>query len=844
MKIKINCVLLSHFLLAGVVHAQNDIHFNPAFLNGENDSVADLSWVNDGGELPSGVYNVNIYVNESYAFTTDVKFNVNQKSNNSALEPCLTLEQIKLMLIDVIQAKGDFSLSDDQCYSLEDYFPDTKVSFEQNKLSLYFNLPQRYMLNVPRDYINPKSWEHGINSGWLNYVVNGARNEYRHESRGIDNQMFIGLNSGMNFGPWRFRDYSTWTKNTDDGLTHVQTWVQRDLPPLQSQLYLGETNTSAQIFNSVGLRGVAMNTDDNMLPASLRGYAPEVRGIARSNATVTVRQNGNIIYQTSVSPGEFILNDLYPTASGGDLSVTIQEANGTESHYTVPFASVPNLVRPGQFKYAAGVGYFRSNENQDSPFIMQTEAFWGWQYGLTLYGGAQFSENYTGLAMGIGQNVGRLGAYSIDVTHAQSLLADSNRYSGDALRLRYNKLVNNYGTRFNLNSWFFSSDGFYELSDTTYKRMQGGNVDFIKEADGSISTNYENVYNLALSRKSRNQVVLSQSMGDAGALSLSWDKQTYWKSDKSAESAQFAWNNTFGRVSYGVSYQRSTSLYDRKKDNIFAFSFSLPLGDPALSTRANYALTNSDSSGSINNIGLNGYVPGQENLFYSASQRYSAQQQSGGDLALRYQGARGDYNLGYGYSKNARSLSYGMSGGVVLHEDGLTFSQPLGNTNILIKAEGASDVAIRSHRGVRTDSRGYAVIPYATPYRMNRVEMDVTTAGDSVELDNTMVSKTPTEGALVRATISTKVGMKAMFFIRHKNGVLPFGTIVSLNDKSTNSGIVGDEGSLYLSGLPQQGLLRAVWGTGNDKTCTARFKLDKKYHNPNTGLYSQELVCQ
>ena len=56
-----------------------------------------------------------------------------------------------------------------------------------------------------------------------------------------------------------------------------------------------------------------------------------------------------------------------------------------------------------------------------------------------------------------------------------------------------------------------------------------------------------------------------------------------------------------------------------------------------------------------------------------------------------------------------------MSGGAVLHEDGLTLSQPLGNTNILVKAPGASDVAVLNHKGIKTDSRGYAVIP--TPRR-------------------------------------------------------------------------------------------------------------------------------
>ena len=174
----------------------------------------------------------------------------------------------------------------------------------------------------------------------------------------------------------------------------------------------------------------------------------------------------------------------------------------------------------------------------------------------------------------------------------------------------------------------------------------------------------------------------------------------------------------------------------------------------------------------------------------------------------------------------------------------MTLSQPLGNTNIRVEAPGAADVVVSNHKGIKTDSRGYAVIPYATPYRVNRVELDVTTAGPDVELDNAIVNKTPTDGAMVRAVIPTRVGLKAMFVVRHKNGVLPFGTVVSLlNSKNDSSSIVGDNGSLYLSGLPQKGTVRAVWGTGSDKSCTATYRLDKQYYNPQTGLYSQEVVC-
>jgi outer membrane usher protein len=58
----------------------------------------------------------------------------------------------------------------------------------------------------------------------------------------------------------------------------------------------------------------------------MKGYSPVVRGIAQSNAQVTIRQNGYVIYQSYVPAGPFAISDLYPTAGSGDLNVTIKEA--------------------------------------------------------------------------------------------------------------------------------------------------------------------------------------------------------------------------------------------------------------------------------------------------------------------------------------------------------------------------------------------------------------------------------------------------------------------------------------------------------------------------------------
>lgn len=842
MKMKILCAVVAFHAMRYTAAAESDLHFNPAFLNGESASVADLSWVNTGSALPPGEYNINVYINKNYAFTGNVIFAVDKSSGQDITAACLTASQLDALGVDMAQAKGSPLPLAKQCYFLNTLFPESSAAYEAQTLTLNITLPQSKMRNLPRGYISPESWEHGIHAGWLNYVVNGSNNTYRGDTKTRDQQLFVSLNSGINIGAWRLRDYTTWTKDTNE-LNHIQTWLQRDVPALGAQLYAGETYTSSQVFDSVGVRGLALKTDDNMLPASLSGYAPEVRGIARSNATVTVRQNGNVIYQTSVSPGPFVLNDLYPTSSGGDLIVTLKESDGYETQFIVPFASVPNLVRSGQAKYALSAGKFQPVNNQDAPAFAQGELFYGWRYGLTFYGGAQLSERYRGIAAGVGQNLGRFGAYSLDITHAQSQLADDNHYTGDSIRLRYSKLLNDIGTRVNFYSLRYSTQGFYNLSDTAYKRMSGGKPEQIVEADGTVTTRYENVYDLRMSRKARNQLLLSQPMNAYGSLSLSWDQQTYWHTSKTTQGIQFAWNGTFRSASLGVSFQRSTSLYDDSKDNIVALSLSIPFGDPKNSTRARFSTTQGKSAGTTWNGGISGYVPGQDELYYSVNQRYKAQQQYGGDAAVQYKNQQGQYNLGYSYGRDARNFSYGMSGGAVLHEDGLTLSQPLGNTNILIKAPGASKVAVLNHKGIKTDSRGYAVVPYATPYRINRVGLDSTTTGNDVELDNIIVSKTPTDGALVRATIGTQQGAKAMFVLRQNGTVLPFGTVVALADSEVSS-IVGDGGSIYLSGLPLKGTLNAVWGKDDTARCSVRYQLNKQDFNTRTGLYTQEVACQ
>ncbi|EOX3204561.1 fimbria/pilus outer membrane usher protein, partial [Shigella flexneri] len=122
---------------------------------------------------------------------------------------------------------------------------------------------------------------------------------------------------------------------------HIITWIERDIIPLRSRLTLGDGYTQGDIFDGINFRGAQLASDDNMLPDSQRGFAPVIHGIAHGTAQVTIKQNGYGIYNSTVPPGPFTINDIYAAGNSGDLQVTIKEADGSTQIFTVPYSSVP-----------------------------------------------------------------------------------------------------------------------------------------------------------------------------------------------------------------------------------------------------------------------------------------------------------------------------------------------------------------------------------------------------------------------------------------------------------------------------------------------------------------------
>lgn len=841
-----------------------ELWFPPSMISADPDNVADLSRLTPSGTQLPGTYEVEVYLNGNWLASRSVRFDAVEPGtvsgevsegekttepvsaipgqdirDHTGLMACLTPDDwrdIGLKLDAVPAMKG---LSEDSCVSPGRYIPQAYTEFDFQNMRLNISLPQALLHNRPRGWIAPERWDEGINALMLGYRLNGSNS---HGTWSNSRNLYLNLDNGLNIGPWRLRDTRSWSRYSDsrgeEQTSHerLSTYVERAIIPWRSQLLLGEDSTDSELFDGFAFRGMKLSTDDSMYPDTLRGFAPVVRGTAYSNARVGIRQNGSLIYQTFVPPGAFTIDDLYPVSTGGDLEVTVTEADGTARTFTVPYSSVPLLQREGRMRYSVAAGRFRSNSDRyDNPEFAQGTLQWGLPHNTTAYGGIQVAEKYRSGMLGGGINLGRWGALSADLTHADSELADGSHHTGQSVRFLYARSMSSLGTTFRIAGYRYSTKGFHTLDETALKGMSGWLYDYdTVDAEGKpVKRPYTDYYNLNNTKRTRIQANISQRLGKHGSLYLTGSRQTYWNTDHATDSLMAGYSGSVGPVSYSLSWSYSKASTQPHSDRMMYLSFSLPLS-ALLPGRhdAQWAQTQITGNGSRSGDGWSSYMTGMsgtlldgDNLSWNVQQgltRGDSNEGNSGNAGLDYRGTYGSLALGYSYSQDYRQVSYGLTGGAVVHRNGITFGQQPGSTSVLVAAPGAAGVPVTGGTGIRTDWRGYALLPYSTAYRENTVSLDADGLDESTELEATATKVVPTRGALVRAAFTARHGTRALMTLTHNGKPLPFGTTVTGENAS---GIAGDDGEVYLSGLETEGELTAQWGSEAHQQCTVRYHL-------------------
>ncbi|NMP28663.1 fimbrial biogenesis outer membrane usher protein [Rahnella sp. SAP-1] len=806
--------------------------FNPAFIEttAQSSNEIDLSIFNkENGQAP-GTYRVDVYLNTTFLATQDVYFYLlPTATDDGTLLPCITIDSLKGMgvKVDNYPALKQTSLSalNEQCANLT-AIPHASSMFNFNQLRLDISIPLVALDSQARGYIPPEKWDAGIPAFLLNYAVSGS-NRWIQTGQGENSNndsQYINLRPGLNLGAWRLRNYSSYSRamgGKEQSWQSAYTYAQRDIAAIKSQLLMGQSFTSGEIFDSVSFTGAQLNTDQSMLPDSQSGYAPTIRAIARTNAQVTVSQLGYTIAQKYVSPGEFVIDDLNPTSTSGDLTVTIKEEDGSEQVMIIPYAGVAQLQREGNLKYSVTSGQYRNNNHDiaKTPFSEATFGY-GMPWGLTTFGGFQAASKVQTLALGIAKNMGLMGALSVDVTQAWSRLQNSEKTNGQSWRVRYNKNLVDSKTNILIAGYRYSTAGYYSLSEV------------LDSYDGKDSlSNYQ-----ADRRRNRTEFTISQGLWEgAGSISINYMNQDYWGAKSRTTSLGVSYNNSWQKISYGLAYRldRNTYSNNRKEkvynnDRLISLNVSVPFDWRQSRIYSNYNMSTSNGR-MIHNAGLSGLAL-NDKLSWSMQQGYStANKENYGGINSSYRGTYGTINGGYNYGHNQRSINYGLEGALVGHENGITLSQNLGETSVLVETPQAAGIAVASQSGVATDYRGYTIVPYVMPYRQNTIRLQTDSLPDDIELLTTTKNVVPTRGALVRAHFDVDKGQRVLMTLQRPNGPVPFGaTVVDENKQRNNLAIVGDRGEVFLTGLVESGKLRVQWGKEAHQQCSASYQVPEK----------------
>ncbi len=825
-------------------------NFDSRLLMGSQRGLANIERFNKVSTVEPGAYRVDVYINDGFVSRQSIEF---QAADNGEVLPCLSdefLSSAGVLVQDAKAAKGASALpgedgagqdgadtpaepqpaaesrGESHCAPLSQRVPGASTAFDMSGLRLNISVPQAQMKFVPRGAVDPSDLDAGDTVAYANYDTN----YYTSSGYGTQNHsVYAGISAGFNIGLWRLRQQSSYSYFGGAGgngrLNIIRTYAERPLAKWKSQLTVGESYTGGSLLSSVGYTGIRIETDERMLPDSLRGYAPVINGVANTNARVVVSQNGNIIHQTTVAPGPFSINDLNATSYQGDLNVEVIEANGQVSRFTVPFSAVPDSMRPGASRYSVTVGQVRQVEGSRAVFADLT-----YQRGLTnlltANTAARVSSDYQSVLGGLVFGT-RAGAFGFNAAWSNALDEKGKRVNGWMSSLSYSHTFQQTLTTFSLAGYRYSTKGYRDFVDALAAR------EAYRNGQNWSSSSYQ--------RRDQFTVNVNQSFNKYGSLSLSAASNRYYGGRSRDTQLQLSYSNSYKSIGYNLSFIRQKTgafpgagvpsltggppaSQGNTTSNVIMLTASIPLGTGPRSATVASSVSRDSDNRTTYQAAVSGVADEARTLTYglnvTGQSRGSARTISANlqkSLPVVTVGA----NASHG--KNYWQIGASARGAAVAHRGGVTLGPYLSDTFGIVEAKGAEGATVRNSMGARVDRAGFAIVPSLSPYRYTDVALDTKGINRNAELVGNQVRVAPYAGAAVHLKFSTLTGHALLIeATQPAGGALPLGADV-LDNTGASVGIVGQGGLAYARAPSDRGELTVKWGERHEDQCRIQY---------------------
>ncbi|MGP3590257.1 fimbria/pilus outer membrane usher protein [Vagococcus sp. WN89Y] len=786
------------------------VDFNTDVLDTADKENLDLARFSQPGYIMPGQYQLQVLVNGENIYSSDFQIDFIENSaakKNPQTRVCLTKDIVNLIGLTTASREKITWWDSGRCADFSKLAGVTlQPTLSEGQLNI--TIPQAWLEYSDATWLPPSRWDQGIAGFLFDYNVNGIVNK-PVKGQQSQNVSYNGT-AGFNFDAWRLRgDYQgSMGHNAATKFDWSRFYLYRAIARWQSNLTLGQNYISSDIFNSWRYTGVSLESDDRMLPPKLRGYAPQVSGVADTNARVVISQQGRILYDSTVPAGPFVIRDL-DSSVRGRLDVEIIEQNGQKKKFQIDTAYVPYLTRPGRVRYKVASGRAGiHNTASGGPLFTAGEISWGVNNNWSLYGGGIFSGDYNSVALGVGRDLNEFGTLSADVTQSVASLPNNTK-RGKSWRLSYSKFFDEADADITFAGYRFSERSYMTMDKYLNARY-----------NGDYSGREKEQYTISLNK---------QLASWDTSIGLQYNHQTYW--DRNAtESYTLSLNRyvdvgEIKNISLGLTvsrYLRANNVSGNKNsydDSVF-LRLSLPMGSASVNSssslsdkRFNQTVGYSDTlndgldSYSINagvNAGGGERTQGVVNGFYSHGNSVST-------LSANFAAVQNGYT----------SFGASASGGLTVTAKGAALhgGSANGGTRLLVDTDGVGGVPVDGGRTI-TNRWGIGVITNVSSYYRNTTSIDVNKLPDDVEAIKAVSESMLTEGAIGYRKFEVLKGTRLFAVLRlADNSYPPFGASVT-DAKGRELGMVGDDGLVWLSGIKPGETVRVGWN--GRKQCTAK----------------------
>lgn len=733
-----------------------------------------------------GVHRVALEVNAAQRYQENVRF-------GQEGELCLDARLAETLHLHLTSPVGD-------CEHIESHWPQAQVRVFPGTFRVEITLPEEAF-----DPDKLRSEQRGGYAVLLNYDLYGNRMQGRYGNQQTWQTM---LEPSMNLGNWVIRNRSNYSKSEFGSQLNVyETSATRDFPNWGALVQVGEFSAGGALSGGLPITGLQLSSERFQL--SRATLAVPLQGSVSSQATVEVKQRGQVMYRTLLPAGPFSLDSLGQAATGVETQVMVTDAEGLQQRFTVTPGLGDEQNRQGGYQLA--LGRYRT------------------------YGGQQDAASPPALLMGEKRfslsSTRQIGIGGMASTKFQRLAWQGSLGDGLGNWLSSNAVYSQgrqQGVQLDMQGQLAVSPSF-SLSLTSQYRTLG-----FREADESLRQSM-----------SRAEESSGSRLHYTGGLALSWNTQAWGAFAYSLSHERYYHNGTPGwmhTLAYGkrlgsATLNLSMQSSSRERPAIYA-GVSLPLGGGSVHSRLQLRRTNQMTlgnswQGAIGGGALKGYL--------DIARDSSGEYQTSGNLSGNTAYTR--LSLGASRSSQGRSSQSLVSSGLmgVANNIWVTSPQRAGDTLVVVSVPGQSGARVTGAGDGITDFAGDVLLPSATPYMPLKAQIDTLSLPLNLRLDSTALELELARGTVASRQFRVTEVHQLLLTLRDEQGdIMPTGASVH-DEKGQMLGTLIGDGNLMLVNEDIGKSLRVRRVNMNE--CQVSYQVPTEF-DPSVLYEERDAVCQ